>query len=73
VSITGRAEIADDYETVFNVGVAVYSRYQGDMTHASRQGVEIEARKRVAVFVSPEKVASWDHRKLGGQRPPSGG
>ena len=64
VSITGRAEIADDYETVFDVGVAVYSRYQGDMTHASRQGVEIEARKRVAVFVNPEKVASWDHRKL---------
>src|SRR4029079_4706851 len=45
VSITGRAQSADDYETVFDVGAAVYARYQGDMTHASRQGVENEARK----------------------------
>ena len=64
VSITGRADIADDYETVFDVGAAVYARYQGDMNHASRQGVENEARKRVAIFVNPEKVASWDHRKI---------
>jgi PPOX class probable F420-dependent enzyme len=64
VTIAGRAEIADDYDTVFDVGAAVYARYQGDMTHESRQGVESEARKRVAVFVEPLKVASWDHRKL---------
>jgi PPOX class probable F420-dependent enzyme len=64
VTITGRAEIADDYDTVFDVGAAVYGRYQGDMTHESRKGVEHEARKRIAVFVTPEKVASWDHRKL---------
>jgi PPOX class probable F420-dependent enzyme len=64
VSITGRAELADDYETVFAVGAAVYARYQGDMNHASRAGVEAEAKKRVAVFVTPLKTASWDHRKL---------
>jgi len=56
--------LADDYDTVFDVGSAVYARYMGDMNHASRQGVEHEARKRVAVFVTPEKTASWDHRKL---------
>ena len=64
VSITGRAEIADDYDAVFDAGAAIYARYQGDMTHASRAGVEAEARKRVAVFVNPEKLVSWDHRKL---------
>ena len=64
VSITGQAEIHDDYDTVFKVGAAVYARYQGDMNHASRAGVEAEARKRVAVFVNPLKTASWDHRKL---------
>jgi PPOX class probable F420-dependent enzyme len=64
LSITGRADIADDYETVFTVGAAVYARYQGDMNHASRAGVEAEARKRVAVFVNADKTASWDHRKL---------
>jgi len=64
VSITGRAELRDDYDTVFAVGAQLYGRYQGDMTHASRAGVEAEARKRLAVFVTPEKTASWDHRKL---------
>jgi PPOX class probable F420-dependent enzyme len=64
VSITGRAEIVDDYDTVFDVGSAVYARYQGDMNDASRAGVEAQASKRVAIFVNPEKIASWDHRKL---------
>ena len=64
VSIVGRAELADDYDTVFSVGETLYRRYQGDMTHASRAGVEAEARKRVAIFVAPLKTVSWDHRKL---------
>jgi len=64
VSITGRAELHDDYDIVFDVGARLYGRYQGDMTHASRAGVEAESRKRIAVFVTPEKTVSWDHRKL---------
>ena len=64
LSITGRAEIADDYETVFEVGSAVSVRYMGDITHASKAGIEAQARKRLAVFVNVEKTASWDHRKL---------
>ena len=64
VSITGRAEIHDDYETVFNVGAALYGRYQGDMTHASRAGVAAEANKRVAVYIDPVTTVTWDHRKL---------
>ncbi len=64
VSIAGRAELHDDYRTVFAVGEALYRRYQGDMTHETRQGVEAEARKRIAVFVDPVTTVSWDHRKL---------
>jgi PPOX class probable F420-dependent enzyme len=64
VAITGRAELHDDYDTVFDVGATLYGRYQGDMTHASRAGVEAEARKRVAIFINPDKTVSWDHRKL---------
>lgn len=66
VSITGRAELVDDYDTIFSVGAAVYARYQGGgtLTGELRAGVEAQARKRVAVFVTPEKTASWDHRKL---------
>ena len=64
VSITGRAELHDDYDTVYRVGEALFGRYQGAMTHASRAGVEAEARKRVAVFIEPVKTVTWDHRKL---------
>jgi PPOX class probable F420-dependent enzyme len=65
VAITGRAELNDDYDTVFAVGEALQHRYQGgEMTHASRAGIEAESRKRIAVFVDPVKTVSWDHRKL---------
>jgi PPOX class probable F420-dependent enzyme len=64
VSITGRAELADDYDTVLSVGMAVYPRYHADMSDALRAGVEAQASKRTAVFVNPVKIASWDHRKL---------
>ena len=29
-----------------------------------RETVEKQARKRVGVIVHPDKVASWDHRKM---------
>ena len=64
VTVTGRAELSDDYDTVFAVGEALQRRYQGDMTHASRVGIEAESRKRIAIFVDPVKTVSWDHRKL---------
>jgi PPOX class probable F420-dependent enzyme len=64
VSITGRAEIHDDYDTVYRVGETLFGRYQGAMNHASRAGVEAEAAKRVAVFIEPVKTVTWDHRKL---------
>jgi len=64
VSITGRAELHDDYDTVFAVGAALFGRYQGDMSHASRAGVEAESRKRIAIFVDPVRTVTWDHRKL---------
>jgi PPOX class probable F420-dependent enzyme len=64
VAITGRAEIHDDYDTVFDVGAQLYGRYQGDMTHASRAGLEAEAKKRIAVLIDPVKTVTWDHRKL---------
>ena len=64
MSIAGRAELRDDYDTVFAVGEALYRRYQGDITHETRKGVEAEAGKRIAVFVEPVRTTSWDHRKL---------
>lgn len=67
VSIQGRARLVEGYEEVREVGRRVYGRYiEGGITAELQPFIEDQARKRVAVFVEPDKVTSWDHRKLGG-------
>jgi PPOX class probable F420-dependent enzyme len=71
VSITGRAEIVRDYDDIYSIGSEVATRMVNAESFEAlgdfgRETVEKQARKRVAVIVHPDKVASWDHRKLGG-------
>jgi PPOX class probable F420-dependent enzyme len=73
VAIEGRAEIVDDAETLFRVGVSVWERYTGPYTDEAKPLVEAMLRKRVAVRLDPERVRSWDHRKLGMDALPVGG
>ncbi|PPJ09946.1 PPOX class F420-dependent oxidoreductase [Nocardia nova] len=73
VSIEGRAEIVDDPEALFKVGVSVWERYTGPYTEELRPMVEAMLNKRVAIRVVPERVRSWDHRKLGMPAMPPGG
>ena len=71
VSIRGRAEIVRDYDAIYSIGSEVATRMVaaesfealGDL---GRETVEKQATKRVAVVIHPEKVATWDHRKLVG-------
>ncbi|MGY2026180.1 PPOX class F420-dependent oxidoreductase [Nocardia gipuzkoensis] len=65
VSIEGRAEIVDDAEKLFAVGVSVWERYNGPYSEEIRPMVEAMLHKRVAVRVVAERTRSWDHRKLG--------
>jgi PPOX class probable F420-dependent enzyme len=65
VAIEGRAELTDDPELLWRVGVAVWERYHGPYSEDVRPHVEASLRKRVAVRVIAERVRSWDHRKLG--------
>lgn len=69
VQIEANAEIHRDIETVFPLAKDLTLRYadgftsiEGDMAAA----LEAQARKRVAIRFEAVKVASWDHRKLGG-------
>jgi PPOX class probable F420-dependent enzyme len=71
VTVEGRAEVSDDPELLWRVGVAVWERYHGPYSEEVRPFVEASVRKRVAVRVRPERIRSWDHRKLG--LPSSGG
>ena len=65
VAIEGVAEVSDDPGRLWRVGVAVWERYHGPYTEAQRPVVEASLRKRVAVRVRPQRIRSWDHRKLG--------
>lgn len=65
VSLTGRAAIVDDPGALWDVGVSVWERYTGPYTDESKPILEAMIRNRVAVRVDVDKVASWDHRKLG--------
>jgi nitroimidazol reductase NimA-like FMN-containing flavoprotein (pyridoxamine 5'-phosphate oxidase superfamily) len=69
VSITGRAEIVRDYDQIFEIGSAVVTRMLNAESFEAlgdfgRETVEKQATKRVGVIIHPEKVASWDHRKM---------
>lgn len=65
VELVGRAEIVDDPERMFTLGVSVFERYYGGYNEELRPFVETMLNKRVVVVLHPERVVSWDHRKLG--------
>ncbi|MHB8665100.1 MAG: PPOX class F420-dependent oxidoreductase [Acidimicrobiales bacterium] len=64
VEIAGTAEIIDDQDELWKIGVSVFERYQGVFTEEMKPFVEVMLHKRVGIRLRPEKVVSWDHRKL---------
>ena len=66
VSIKGTAEIVRDEDRIREIGTAVTHAMAGgaDLGDLGRDIVEKQVRKRVAVVVTPTKVASWDHSKM---------
>lgn len=66
VSITGRARLLEEYDDVHALGTRVTDRMAGgvDLGELGTRIVDQQAPKRVGVVVEPEKVVSWDHRKM---------
>lgn len=69
--IRGRATLDPDTEHVLDVLERVHARgYFGEVppggTGTLRDAMRGQASKRVALRIQPERVSSWDHRKLGG-------
>jgi hypothetical protein len=69
VMIEAEAEIHRDLETVAGFGEELTVRYaegiesvEGD----AREALKAQAVKRVAISFRALRIASWDHRKLGG-------
>lgn len=73
VSIEGTAEIVEDSDRLWDVGVSVWERYNGPYSEEVRPFVELMLHKRIAVRVRPQRVRTWDHRKLGIEPIPLGG
>ena len=73
VSLEGTAEIIDDADRLWDVGVSVWERYNGPYSEEMKPLVEFMLHKRVAVRVDVSRTRSWDHRKLGMDPIPLGG
>ena len=65
VSFEGMAEIVDDPDYLWRVGLSVWERYQGPYTEDLKPMVEMMLHRRVAVRVNVDRARSWDHRKMG--------
>jgi PPOX class probable F420-dependent enzyme len=71
-TIFGKARLIEDYDQLVDLGgrVAKAMAQGADLGELGDQIVAQQARKRVGVIVEPEKIASWDHRKM--TAPPGG-
>jgi PPOX class probable F420-dependent enzyme len=68
VEIEAVAEIVRDPEAVYELARELTERYSGaaSVDETAVEALRAQARKRVAVGFAPRRVATWDHRKLGG-------
>jgi PPOX class probable F420-dependent enzyme len=69
VMIEARAEIHRDFETVIGFAEELTVRYAEGISSVegdAKAALEAQAPKRVAIRFNPVRVATWDHRKLGG-------
>lgn len=67
VMIEAHTVIHRDLDTVVELGREIYERYgMGAPGVEFTDAIRAQATKRVALQFVPVRVASWDHRKLGG-------
>jgi PPOX class probable F420-dependent enzyme len=67
--IEAEAEIHRDFETVLGFAEELTLRYAEGISSVegdAKAALEAQAPKRVAIHFKPVRVATWDHRKLGG-------
>lgn len=67
VSLEGSCEIIEesDGDEYWAAARSVYERYTGPYTDEARPLLDFMMHKRVVAKLVPQRVRSWDHRKLG--------
>ena len=70
VMIEAEVVLHRDLDFVTDFGMELFERYTPGLAaaggDAARAALAVQAAKRVAMQFVPHRVASWDHRKLGG-------
>lgn len=66
VSIEGTGHLIEDPEDpeYWAAAASVFERYNGPVSEETRPFLEIMMNKRIVVRVDPDRVRSWDHRKI---------
>ncbi len=65
VELVGQAEVIDDPDQLWALGISVFERYYGGYSDELKPFLETMLHKRVAIKMHAERTVSWDHRKLG--------
>ncbi len=65
MELVGAAEIVEDPDRLFTLGVSVFERYYGAYSDDLAPFIETMLHKRVAIKLHVQRTVSWDHRKLG--------
>ena len=69
VELIGTGEIVEDEDRLLETAMSVVDRYHGLPPEHLEMAARALMQKRVGVKVNVEKVVSWDHSKLGGEKP----
>ena len=64
VYMRGRFEVRDDQDLCYRIGVKSAEKYMNTTEEQAGPFVRQQVRKRVALIFHPEKVSSWDHRRM---------
>lgn len=67
VQISGRMELCDDIDVICDIAAGLLVKYEGmsvDDIPVARAAYRSTAPKQVAMRLVPDRIVSWDHRKL---------
>ena len=66
VLMRGTAEVIEDQELCVRVLSRIHEKHFAGLHGDVAEVMRAQARKRVVIKITPQRFASWDHRKLGG-------
>lgn len=66
VLLRGDGEVLDDEALCVRVLTRIHAKHGSGLTSGVEEVMKARARKRAVLKITPARVVSWDHRKLGG-------